>query len=336
VSQRLTYSQIVAKREELANLEDLVDDLIPRQSFSLWVGDSGLGKSPLLMQLGLCHAYEKEFVDLKAQRGRVLVVDYENGLAGTQIMLDALAEHLGIPLPLSDDWINVIYTPDTLDVVEREIQDFKPDLVIVDGIRGLCPKAEKDGPEASTFINKCQRISQANDCAWTIIHHLRKRDKNFAKPDLFNDDLMTWFQETAGAHALINQAFVRVGVEKPETDKGHLGFRFNRKLVGDSEPFYLQRILNIDGNPIGYTRSTGFDLLTPDDRILVVKLPIGEPLKFSQVQALTDLKHRDLVSGLLARAAAAGVITASGKKRSPGRRYTRLQQIPKYLAGGIQ
>jgi hypothetical protein len=288
------------------------------------------------MQLGLCHAYEKEFVDLKAQRGRVLVVDYENGLAGTQIMLDALAEHLGIPLPLSDDWINVIYTPDTLDVVEREIQDFKPDLVIVDGIRGLCPKAEKDGPEASTFINKCQRISQANDCAWTIIHHLRKRDKNFAKPDLFNDDLMTWFQETAGAHALINQAFVRVGVEKPETDKGHLGFRFNRKLVGDSEPFYLQRILNIDGNPIGYTRSTGFDLLTPDDRILVVKLPIGEPLKFSQVQALTDLKHRDLVSGLLARAAAAGVITASGKKRSPGRRYTRLQQIPKYLAGGIQ
>ena len=51
-----TLQQLQGRVAELSTTEYIIDGLIPQQSIALVVGDSGLGKSPLLYQASLCVA----------------------------------------------------------------------------------------------------------------------------------------------------------------------------------------------------------------------------------------------------------------------------------------
>src|SRR5262245_58435202 len=75
-----TPQQLTLRANELKIADYIVDGLIPQQGISIAVG-SGLGKSPLQYQAGICVAAGEPFLGRKVQRGRVLYIDYENGLA---------------------------------------------------------------------------------------------------------------------------------------------------------------------------------------------------------------------------------------------------------------
>src|SRR5207244_2370193 len=96
------------------------------------------------------------FIDKQVERGKVLVVDYEN--PDLLPLLDSLSEYLTIPLPLDKEWFSVLKNPTDLNVVAKEIKSFKPVLIIVDALRGLHPNAEKTA-EAAGLIKACTLLS---------------------------------------------------------------------------------------------------------------------------------------------------------------------------------
>jgi RecA-family ATPase len=68
----------------------VVEDLISPSSVNLFVGDSGLGKSPLFFLLGICVATGHPFLNFKVTSGRVCIVDFENGKVGQDKMSEAI------------------------------------------------------------------------------------------------------------------------------------------------------------------------------------------------------------------------------------------------------
>jgi len=52
---------------------------VPSRSVNILVGDSGLGKSPLVYQLGISVATGVPFLGRETRKGRVVIADNENG-----------------------------------------------------------------------------------------------------------------------------------------------------------------------------------------------------------------------------------------------------------------
>jgi hypothetical protein len=309
----------------------IVSPLIERSTVNIAVGDSGLGKTPFFFQMALCVASGLPFIGQECQRGRVLIADYEN-FTGTDKLIDALARYLNIPVPVASEWFNVVRGLDPKDLT-REIEDYRPSLVIVDSLRGYNSRAETDNSAAGDMITKCQTVAQKNDCAWMFIHHLRKQDRNIKvteRPDLFKMEtpVLDWLQEAAGPRAFINQMRTRLGFAKPKNN-GDLGLRGFVKGNEEIGPWRISREYDDAGEPIGYRRVRGSDLLTPDDRIVFNLLPVAEPMQFTKVlKVLYDgnASKRPFVANFLKRCIDAGVVTTAGKDRTPTKTYTRVKE----------
>ena len=87
------------RSEALHSGEFLIKDLIPRQSISLVVGESGEGKSPFLYQAMIAVAAGLPLVGHAVRQGKVLYMDCENGLAQVQKLVWTLSEYLGLEQP---------------------------------------------------------------------------------------------------------------------------------------------------------------------------------------------------------------------------------------------
>ena len=60
------------------------------------MGDSGLGKSPLMYQAAMCVAHGIPFLGFSVCKGRVLYLDNENGLQDVHRLTGQLAKFLDI------------------------------------------------------------------------------------------------------------------------------------------------------------------------------------------------------------------------------------------------
>ena len=81
---------------------DLVDGLIHERSVNMIVGDSGLGKTPLGVQLGVCVASGRPFLGHAARQGTVLYCDAESGVEDLVAMLPAISKVVGVAFPPED------------------------------------------------------------------------------------------------------------------------------------------------------------------------------------------------------------------------------------------
>jgi len=159
----------------------LVDGLLPERSLGLIVGDSGLGKSPLVYQLGICLAAGVPFLGFPTVQTSVLYLDFENGLFEVNRLLKQLSRHLGLSAPPKDLnlWNINNSTPSNSGVALgggvniqiwkirimdwtglkafEIIRDFKPGLVVMDPISAVYPKVEKDNQEATAFYRSAGR-----------------------------------------------------------------------------------------------------------------------------------------------------------------------------------
>jgi RecA-family ATPase len=176
---------------------DLVAGLIPEESVDIFVGDSGLGKTPLLVQLGLSVSAGIPFLDYDTRQAVVLYVDYENGGTGFDALLDRLGGFLG--LPETPDTFRHLQQPGSAEDVIAEIKVLHtlhpdlPQLVIVDALRGLEPAAEAKNEAASELITKLQSLAKELGLSVLILHHIRKDSPNAPQASLIDSDAMDWF-----------------------------------------------------------------------------------------------------------------------------------------------
>ena len=256
----------------------LVEGLLPTRSLNLLVGDSGLGKTPLAIQTGLCVAAEIPLFGKQVQKGPVLYCDAESSRSAFSETLSTISAFLGLIKPPEDFYVwSPHWDPNPSDgtlyqtvgaTLLNRVKEVQPSLVIVDALRTFWPEAEGKNRDAAEVFSALRKLK---DVTWLILHHRRKVNQQFSVANLAENP-SAWLQETAGALALINQSDTRWGVE-PHSGHADLLLGGFVRGTGPMVPLDLARATDEDGNPIGYTLLTGAEHLPPSDRLVFDNLP---------------------------------------------------------------
>jgi hypothetical protein len=249
----------------------VVSGLIARRSVSFLIGDSGLGKSPLAYQLGLCVAAGIPFLGMKTLQGTVVYADYENALEEGQGMRNRLLRFLG----LSECPKNfLIWTPDQEDEHSIDLEgacEGKPLLLILDSVRSHNPQFERT-ENAGDQMKQLNNLAHKYGVAMLAIHHLKKPSEINVPPSLDNErtSLMLWLKQTAGHSSIINQSHTRIATDIPDGRKNLdavLILRWHRRVAGEFGPLYLERVSDDEsGDAIGYRQLTDVKLLGNQDQ----------------------------------------------------------------------
>jgi hypothetical protein len=239
----------------------IIEGLLPADDVHVAVGDSGLGKTPWAYQLGLCVATGKPFLGHATQASRVLYYDLENGSEAIVRLGHSLCDHLGIQ-PFPEQFL-VRNEDVAVPRLEQAVAEYRPSLVIIDTLRPFRPEAETKNDEMGRFLNENRAVARAMHCAILMLHHIRKPGEN-GVPNLEELSTLDWLHEAAGARALINQTNTRMAFDirrHAENPGSVLVFKSYVKMKGENGTLFLERVCNDDGDPIGYRRLIGVELL---------------------------------------------------------------------------
>jgi AAA domain len=273
----------------------LVDGLLRQNAIALWVGDSGIGKSALAYQLGICVAAGKEFLGRPVVRGRVVYIDFENSLLDSQVLRNALSEYLGLAEAPEDFLTRFDGESFGLASLLEEVQ---PALLIIDSLRAYRPGVEEKPKEAAGFLNELRRLARKYRVTIVLIHHVRQEDRKDGRPYLDHSPAMDWLTEASGVRALLNHVDVRLGIDdrvglhKPFTlgragggtldEQMALVLKGHERLKGEFGPLYLARVFGEDGEPCAYRLLVSLELLSEDQRKAYEALPAK--FTFSEAQ----------------------------------------------------
>jgi RecA-family ATPase len=194
--------EAAVKRE--AKKPYLVESLFRTGSLNVLIGDSGLGKTPLAIQMGICIAAGVPLFGRRVQQGTVLYCDAESSPSDFCEKLQTISRFLG--LSAAPDQFNV-WSPNwdggRLDagrfetvgttLLER-VNAVEPTFVVVDALRTFWPQAESKNHEAADTFNSLRKMRHVT---WLILHHRRKVNQQGTVSDLI-DNPHGWFQEAAG------------------------------------------------------------------------------------------------------------------------------------------
>jgi KaiC/GvpD/RAD55 family RecA-like ATPase len=268
----------------------IIDGLLRTRSVNFLVGDSGLGKTPLAIQIALSVAAGIPVFGREVEKTPVLYCDAESGKHEFVDTLDVLSRFLKLSEPPSDfhvwspNWEVAVESREErfavlTERVRTRVDAVHAGFVVVDAFRTFWPQAETKNQIAAETI---AALRKSKGVTWLLLHHRRKASQQFQIADL-SENPRGWFQESAGSLALVNQSDTRVGVEahprRGEADLLMAGFI---RGTGPFVPFDLARVADEDGTPIGYRLLTGVSLLNADDRALFQRLPAR--FRFKDVQ----------------------------------------------------
>lgn len=310
----------------------IVEDMLMEGTVNLLIGDSGLGKTPLLEQLAICVATGIPFLGLQTTQGKVLFCDAES--AGSHFVgyIKSLEQFLGaetargaIGYYMSN--FTVVQEAPVTDFEVRlaeKAELFQPKLIIVDCLRPFWPDAETKSDIAARVIRNLRQMATKLGCAVVIVHHRRKDarpQKGVDAPNL-EQNHREWLNEAAGTRSLINQTDCRLGIDiakgsgadYPEETYCIAGFS---KHEGDILPFYFSRVYDENGRPRGYASATPG--LNPEQARIFNAL--GPKYGFSDVFALKGGKSRKTTAQLLKLYVMAGL--AHGKGFGNQRHYLK-------------
>jgi len=296
----------------------VVEGLIPRGSLNLAAGDSGLGKSPLFYQLGLCVAAGVPWLGVPTVKGRVIYIDLENGVHQSQQIRNNLVKFLGLEECPSDFLSH--YGGYNLHV-PRLVDEVRPSLVIVDTLRAYKPDFEQDNTQAGKLLKDFRSLAHDCDVAFQFIHHVRKPGEH-GVPALEDTLAPQWLIQACGARALINQTDFRLGIDcAVGTGRRFLGMkhpsiaeetaivlRGHVRVRGEFGPILLARCFDEEGQPIGYRKLTGVELLcNTDQQQAFAKLPGSFTFKEAKLiygrrdQATSDFLEKCIRLDILSR-----------------------------------
>jgi hypothetical protein len=223
---------------------------------------------------------------LNVQKGRVFYCDAESDLEGFWEMLTAISRYLGLSEPPLDfhawspNWDTSAQNSWDEELTSR-VSVVKPVLVVADPLRMFWPYAETKNAETAELITSLRELGKSTGTSWLISHHRRKVNRQ-APPVHLEENPHAWFQETAGAHALVNQSDTRLGVV-PGTGQVDLIVAGFARGTGLIQPLNLVRKVDEEGCPVGYGLLVGVEQLRPEDRTVFDGLK--QSFRFKDVEA---------------------------------------------------
>ena len=308
----------------------LIDGLIPQRSLSIVVGDSGLGKSPLLYQAALCVTAGIPFLGRPVTKGRVLYLDFENGLGDVDELVGRLSRHLGLTEKPDDLLLwNFNDAPPKWEPshLGSMIRDAKPLWAIIDSLGAFAPEVEEKASNVTRVYQEFrERIREG--ISITGVHHLRKpSSRPDEAPPPLQDDPHGWFLQARGSRALINGCDARIGVDHARGAKqissvdgkvrevalviGGFG-----RVRGKIATTFVARILDEDDEALGYQELAGVNLLfNAEQEAAYAALPLS--FKFMDAQRIYE-KGGQATADFLRKCMGVGIM------RKEGREYRKI------------
>jgi AAA domain len=323
-----TARQLKRRVEMLGRTEPIIEGLIPQQSITFVVGDSGLGKSPLFYQALLCVAAGIPFLGKNVRQSRVLYMDCENGAGQVEGIVAQLSKHLQLAQPPDDLLLwNLNDCPEDFGQpsasLRRMLDATKPKLVVLDPFNAIFNDVEKDNPSGARVYLEMRGLMRDFGCGFILIHHPRKSDKDSQEKDTLDKaNLYRWFESARGPKLLINGSDVRLGVDRPSDGRGdtELIVRGFERVQGEIPAIRVTRVVDEDGEAVGYNRLTGAQLLSNEDqRTAFEQLPQRFQFRDAvRIYGRDDQPTRDF----LIKCISAGILRQPAK-RGP---YEKLRQ----------
>ena len=316
-----TFRSLQKAAKSASQTPALVTGLLRSRSINFLVGDSGLGKTPLGVQLGICVASGIPFLDHPISNpGRVLYCDAESDQQSFVEFIASISQFLGLAEPpenfhvWSPNWETGHKTnqDDWATWSERlmgRVQAVAPTLVIVDPLRMFWPKVEGKSEEAAELIRALRQESKSRGCAWLLTHHRRKTNTQGPSYGLASDTHM-WFEEAAGSRALINQADTRIGIV-PHTGEADLLMGGFVRGTGPFVPMDLARVV-VEEAAVGYKLLTGLALLKGEDLARFEQL--GTPFRFKDAKNLMPGNSDSNTLNYIKRLQKLELVKKTGKK----------------------
>ena len=275
-------SELHQRCQELGGERYIIEGLIPARAQAIFVGDSGLGKSPLLYQASICVAAGVSFIGHPVEQGKVLYLDFENGIAQSDTLVERLTTYLEIDDRMKESvernlfvWTYADAPPGAMGYSQM-ILEVRPDLVIIDPLSSYNSLAEEQNSTAADVCQHFRKLSREVGGSIIFVHHLKKPTNDPGGTGrLEGENLTRWFCQVRGASALVNNTDVRIGVDAPVLDhKVALVMRGFRRVHGEIPTIHLARDCDEDGEPRGYRRLGGIELLTnPYQKAAFARLP---------------------------------------------------------------
>ena len=170
-----------------------------RDGLAIIVGPSGIGKSTLAMQMAIALAVGREIFGFKPSRNlKSLIIQGENDDGDIAEMRDGTIAGLGLSeadkITISANVFccrcnSVTGQKFIQDIVRRNLQRYKPDLLIIDPalcyVGGDTKEQRVVGEFLRTFL--LPEIRRAG-CGCLLLHHTNKPPSQTPKPGTFNED----------------------------------------------------------------------------------------------------------------------------------------------------
>jgi hypothetical protein len=320
-------SRIVSLRETLAAPytppPTLITGLLHQGEIGILIGRSGMGKTPLAVQLALCVAGGIPFFGRHTVARPAGVLALESLYDTREIIFGRMQHRLGIssnvpldPFLLGNDdgdpnsralreAIHLADDKARLGWLARLIRDRNYGLVIIDTMLTFMSLEATDEKGVRHLYAELRKLCATRPYpAIVFTGHLRKRDRKNPGPSLLDDPRMWLQEETLGTTAWTSCADVRLGFDRLGDDPDERDY----KVLGgyrrgeDPLPPIITRpeteTVEVDGvpteMPILWTRADPSVLhkhaFTETEWDCFNKLPVGEVLSFKECVELCGAK----------------------------------------------
>jgi len=288
----------------------LIEGLLPVQGIGILVGGPGIGKTPLVVSIGISVASGLEAFGHKVERGPVLYCMGEGELRQTTELIARLSGHLGLPSPPSDFrtyspyWGEQGPASGGISAILERARVVRPKLVIIDTLRAFDANAEQRSDFGAELCRNIRALNAEVGCATLLVHHRRKPSLDHQVS--LEEDPHVWFNEIVGTNALITQVDSRLGVDTTARGPAELilgGFVRGHASIPVHQ---LVRRVGADGLPVGYELVSGLDRLSPKQRKVFDDL--GCDFTFTEVKKALGGASDSIPANLIALLRSAGLV----------------------------
>jgi hypothetical protein len=308
-AQKLLMSPKQLRERELNTgaTEQLVDGVLPRHGVNAAIGDSNIGKSPLVVQLAVCVAAGVSFLERETRQGKTVLVDFEN----TGLLYDMIAQTtkaVGADPSLVEKNLSIVDRDEmaSLDAIVEASKDAA--LVVVDSFRYLTNGDEKNGGVVMPIMKK---LGEQKNC-WLLVHHIRKGEQQESEknePLVKTDSVIHWLERASGHRSIINQSTNRWAIDDRGGLRSDLLIRLSVKGRAEPAPLHLNRVFEGE-QPIGYEVAKGAHLLTDKQQTFFAAV-MGKTLPWEAVVAATG-GSKSAASRFLTACRTYGLVRAGG------------------------
>ena len=241
---------------EIKPIDWIIEELIPKNSICVIGGKRGTYKSATSVVLSYSIAQGLPFLNkFSTKKTKVLYIDAENDVSLIKDRVDKIKK--GLNLNTDSDVAFLPYArfrfddPSEVEKLKRTLEDFKPEVIVIDSFRRFIGFDENDaGFISNLFTNHLKPITEKYGVTWILLHHLRKgmagknpiddMDELRVSSDLANcADIILILQRNRGSENsfILKQAKCRY---KQEMDPKRVNFEWTEdslrmECAGDAE-----------------------------------------------------------------------------------------------------